>query len=122
MNSLGGKPSKDFTELPPFEKPTQGSNTILVEANLRFKEIKMTTSNLILDPLLEFVLTPCKRCCIQRPVYRRQKVLEQCEEKFNEELEITNLLSKIRDTHDMTRHLKNEAMTDVLKYSKARII
>mmetsp|Transcript_11453 Transcript_11453/g.17247 ORF Transcript_11453/g.17247 Transcript_11453/m.17247 type:complete len:187 (+) Transcript_11453:1027-1587(+) len=87
-----------------------------------FSSIKISSFNLILDPFLGCLLWPFEMCCKRRGCFLRPKILEKCEEKFTDELEVTNLLSKVRLTYDMLAHLLTKEQKLLLKYNKERVI
>jgi len=60
-----------------------------------------------MDPLLRLLAIPIAPCTKNAGCFRRQKILDSCEEKFSGELEITSLLRKIRDSHDMLKFMTN---------------
>ena len=45
---------------------------------------------------------------------KRQKTLEKCEEKLNNELEITTMLHKINSTHALLRNLMHKRHRDYM--------
>ena len=55
-------------------------------------------------------------------MFLRPKILEKCEEKFTDEMEVTALLKKIRDSYDMLKNLHDPKYRSYLKYSKDRVI
>ena len=89
------------------QKKENKFKNLLADIEREYKPIKINSLNLIFDPLLILCMTPLRRCCRHQSAYSRSTILQQCEDKFSDELEITNLLTKIRDTYDMTRHLHN---------------
>ena len=48
--------------------------------------------------------------------------MDQCGEKFQTELEITSLLSKIRDSHQMLKYIKTLRQHEILKFNSERVI
>jgi hypothetical protein len=36
---------------------------------------------------------------------QRMKIINECNKKFAQEMDIENFLSKVRDTHDMFKHM-----------------
>mmetsp|Transcript_14830 Transcript_14830/g.22996 ORF Transcript_14830/g.22996 Transcript_14830/m.22996 type:complete len:457 (-) Transcript_14830:84-1454(-) len=88
----------------------------------KFEEIKFSTFDLLMDPLLGYVFCFCKPCMKSAGFFQRPEVLTKCEDKFTEELEITTLLSKIRDSYDMLRHLQTDEQKQLLKFNQDRVI
>ena len=75
-----------------------------------------------MDPIIASLMFPFACCFEKWGIFSRPKILEKCEEKFNSELEITTLLGKIRDSHDMLKNLQDKKFQTLLKYGKDRII
>ena len=48
--------------------------------------------------------------------------MEKCEEKLNDELEITGMLHKINSTNALLRHLMHKRHRDYMKYHKSNVI
>jgi hypothetical protein len=48
--------------------------------------------------------------------------MEKCEDKYANEMEVTNLLTKVRDTFAMVGNLQTKQQKELLKYSKDRVI
>jgi hypothetical protein len=71
----------------------------------QFESISFNTMQLIFDPLIGKLCLPLKCCLKKQGFYKRPKILEKCSDTYVNELEITNLLSKIRDTHAMVSNL-----------------
>jgi len=87
-----------------------------------FKPIQFNTLSVVLDPLAACLFFPFEVCCKRRGCFLRPKILEKCEEKFTDELEVTNLLSKIRVTYDMLKNLLTNEQKLLLRYNKDRVI
>ena len=75
-----------------------------------------------MDPIIASLMFPFACCFEKWGIFSRPKILEKCEEKFNSELEITTILGKIRDSHDMLKNLQDKKFQTLLKYGKDRII
>ena len=55
--------------------------------------------------------------------YRDQnKVLLKVEEKFVDELEVSKMLGKIRDSHDVIKNLVSKEYRGLLLYNKNRVV
>ena len=53
---------------------------------------------------------------------RRQQFISNCQDKWSEELDVINLLKKVRDSHVMLKNLKSKENKALIKYSKDRIV
>ena len=95
---------------------------IIKKIQAQFESINLNVMQLILDPLLGAFFFPLKCCLKNFGCYRRPKILAKCEDTYANELEITNLLQKIRDTHAMVANLQTRKHRILLKYSKDRVI
>jgi hypothetical protein len=54
--------------------------------------------------------------------FQRPKIMERCQDKYAQEIEITSLVNKIRDAHSMISGLQTKEQKQLLKYTKDRII
>lgn len=88
----------------------------------QFSDIKISFFNVMIDPILACVLRPCKSCNRTSGYNIRSKMLERCEDKYANELEVTNLINKLRDTYGMTHGLRSKEQRDLLRYTKDRVI
>lgn len=76
-----------------------------------FKKIKFSKVLLITDSILSIFLAPFKCCCKSsckktwKKINERSELYDKCEQRFNKELEVTNILKKLRDTNDMLKNL-----------------
>lgn len=61
-----------------------------------------------MDPILQLICLPLYCFFKNAAFYQRPKLLERCGDKFANELEITSLLNKLRDTHGMLSGLQNK--------------
>ena len=65
---------------------------------------------------------PCKSCTRKAGCFTRSKILDRCSDKYANELEVTNLINKLRDAHSMTYGLQTKEQRMLLKYTKDRVI
>ena len=50
------------------------------------------------------------------------RLLTRASDKFGEELEVTNILNKLRNSYDIIKALKDKQNSILLKFSKERVI
>ena len=69
------------------------------------------------------VITSCC-CCLKKTCgsHQRNKILEKAEEKINDELEITSLLHKLRNSYDSIKQYQSKSKMMDLKLNKERVI
>lgn len=60
--------------------------------------------------------------CSKRGFTERQKLLNKCNDRFAEEVDILALLAKIRDTYSMLRFLRGKQHKALLRFQKDRTI
>ena len=53
---------------------------------------------------------------------RQKDIIQKCEDKISEQLEITSLLKKINESHLMLQEFSNPKNAKFLKYNKSRVI
>ena len=82
-----------------------------------FSPIKISTFQLLFDPILALFICS-NRCCKHN---ERIKTLEKTDELFTEELNVNNMLKKIRASYDVLKNIIDENKF-YLKYSKNRVI
>ena len=82
-----------------------------------FTKINFSTSEVLLDPILN-CLMPCSR----KGFVERQKLLNKCNDRFSEEVDILALISKVRDTYGMLRFLRGKQHKALLRFQKDRTI
>ena len=76
----------------------------------------------LIDPIFRYF------CCGRSPfsffssVRKQNKILEKAEEKFTDELDVKNMIAKIRDSYDLVNKLVNKEYKGLLKYHKSRTI
>ena len=70
----------------------------------QFENIKFSTLYLVLDPILETLCCPVNICFQDLFCFKRTKILTKASDKFTNELDVFNLLNKIRTTHQMLKN------------------
>jgi hypothetical protein len=50
--------------------------------------------------------------------FKRYRQLDECNDKFSEEMDIINILKKIRDADSILKHLMNKDDKNIVKISK----
>ena len=82
-----------------------------------FKRINISTLQLLFDPITSYLIC-FKSCCKQ---WERIKVLEKSDELFNQELNVRNLIDKLKSTYDLQKEFIKQ--NDLyLKYNTSRVI
>lgn len=72
------------------------------DISCKFKDIKISTLDLFIDPIFCF-LCPL-RCCRTISCRKRAYLLNKSNEKFEEDLDILNLLNKVKDSSNTVAH------------------
>lgn len=75
---------------------------------------------MILDPFLAMFSPP--GMCKNMGCSRRNQVLKRCNDRFANELDIINLLQKVRDSYGMIRFLRGKEHKALLRFNKDRAI
>ena len=72
-------------------------------------KIDVSICELFTDPLVYFVLGPLTRLkCIRRlPCIKRLTLLEKCEWRFQQELDVNTILRRLRFSYNSLSRLKN---------------
>jgi hypothetical protein len=88
-----------------------------------FDKINIQLHHLLIDPILAVIFAPIK-CCLKKSYgfIQRPKILERCQNKYSNELEIISLISRVRECHSMTSGLQSKQQKELLKYTKDRVI
>lgn len=80
-----------------------------------FTPVEISTYDLIVDPMLNFITYPC--CFLQAcrkaakcRCHGRKFELENCEKKLSEQLDIVNLIQKVNLTYGVIKQLTNKRM------------
>ena len=64
----------------------------------------------------------CKKIGPCKYLFRREKLISKCEDKLTDELEVTNMLGKIRDSHSLLKFLHNKFDQDILAVNQDRVV
>ena len=84
----------------------------------KFARFKFTSLQLVFDPLI----TAFCCCCTHLDAFKRRKYLEKVSERFDSELDLLQILGKIRDSYDLIKHLVTPNEFNLLKINKDRVI
>lgn len=59
---------------------------------------------MLIDPIISIILFPWRKTnCLKS--FARQHVLEEANLRFKQEMDLTKILRKIRDSHDMLKYM-----------------
>ena len=75
-----------------------------IKSKVEFKKIKIPTLYMLLEPILNPLISIfcfCRRCC--RSPKRIRKLLENGEERLEKHLEVTKLMKQVKRTHDILK-------------------
>lgn len=85
-----------------------------------FTKLSFSKVEVMLEPIIK-TCCPCKN--IKSESWQsRSDILKKCTDKYENELEITKILTKIRDTYSMLRFLRTKDSKAYLRYNKDRAI
>ena len=104
----------------PQDKETPQHKVTLQEyLDDNFSKIQFSTLQILLDPLITsfFCFKRCS-CCHS---WRRVKLLQESDSRFNDELNIRKMLEKIRTSTDLQQEFSQQN-EEYLKYNKSRVI
>ena len=87
-----------------------------------FRNIKLSMCQLVFDPPLGCLCCPFRLSMPKSSLTRSLKLADKCEERLKDDLDVTNLLKKVKDSHAMLQHLVASGDKDLLKYHKGRVI
>ena len=89
----------------------------------KFKEIKISAMEVLLDPLLAIIFCPFA-CCFSscRSFRNRTEILEKSAERISQELDIIHLLHKIRLSNDLWNNLLGKRQKEMLKFQRSGVI
>ena len=84
--------------------------------------VKISDSRILLDSLINTIT-----CCFSGflrhsgPV-RRERIIEKCDEKFTDAVEVTNLINRVNMPYQVMKNIQDQKLHDILKYSKQRLV
>jgi len=92
-----------------------------------YKKLNFGTCYLLADPILGLFYWPlkclvCKCCQGCRGVLRKKEEFKKCEAKKEEELDVVNILQKLRDSYGMLRNLHDGVDKKLLDFNVDRVI
>ena len=89
--------------------------------------IKITALEVLFDPIISFLFYPINKLlnilghdylsCL-----KRGKTLEKCEEKLSNELDILNLLKKIRQSNSILNFILTKRQKMYIKYNEQKVV
>ena len=82
----------------------RGELTPQVKFEHLFAKFSFSWLWLTLDPFLDSIFF-IFRCCKFWPCFKRMRMLNQVQKKFRQDLDLVNILNKIRDSHEILRNL-----------------
>lgn len=92
----------------------------MMQVRKMFDKINISTFQLVVDPI--FTMFCCCSSCNLCGCSRQRRTLEQVDEKFSQEMEVTMLLKKVRDSYDLLKNAQKKQYRKYLKYNKKRVI
>ena len=92
-----------------------------------YRKLHFGTCYLLADPILGLLYWPLKglarTCCPGcRGILRKKEEFNECREKKEQELDIVNILQKLRDSHGMLRYLHDGVDKKLLDFNVDRVI
>ena len=92
------------------------------ELRSQFERIKINNFLLLIfDPIITSFCCCCKKSNLCGS-FERLRLLTRASDKFGEELEVTNILNKLRNSYDIIKTLTEKQNSILLKFSKERVI
>lgn len=88
----------------------------------QFETINFSTFYLVFDPLLEKLCCTVNICFEEMFCFKRIKILKKAEDKFSRELEVSNILNKVRTTHQMLKNFQMKEQSKFIKYNEDYLI
>jgi len=86
-----------------------------------FTKFKFDVWNLVMDHYVTYWCWPFERCNLCKS-FKRTKLLELVHDKFKKELDLVLMLKKIRDSHDILKHMHKKDDRQLLKFNKDRVV
>ena len=88
----------------------------------QFETIKFSSFYLVFDPFLEIICCPVNICFSDMFCFKRSRILQKASDKFNEEMQVSNILNKIRNTHQMLKNFQIIDQEKFVKYNEDYVI
>lgn len=100
-----------------------GKNTYLKPENM-FERIKISTCVIFMDSFLCSILSPFQnlKCCLRTPCFRRSMILEKCEERFQQELDVNTLIKRMRFSYNSLSKMKNQQIDKYLRLNESSVV
>ena len=96
----------------------QRTNDFLRE---QFKKIEIFWYQQVIDYFVTKLLWPCKTC-IFKDIWSRQKFIDVANERFEAELDLVNIIEKVRNSHDILNNMLHGQAKTLLKVNEERVI
>ena len=77
----------------------------------------MSSIMVIIDPFLEVLCYPVEICFKDKFCFARSKLLKKADDKFQNELEVSNILGQLRTTNQMMKNLQTKDQKSFIKYN-----
>ena len=88
----------------------------------QFEVIKFSTFFILLDPILEKLCCPVNLCFQDMFCWKRSKILKKAADKFANELAVSNILNKIRTTHQILKNFSIKDQDKFIMYNEDYVI
>ena len=75
----------------------------ILKLDTKYQPVKISFLEIFCNPILRVILYPLK-CCL-KSLYKDLNIYTRCEDKLTDQLEVTNLLSKVNNSHNLLKHL-----------------
>ena len=116
----GGENSKQYEE--DKKDVIQTQPTMRSKIKEEFGPIEPSMIQVLTDPI-------CRMFCCGQSLYdccpstrRQNRLLEMAEDKFSEELDVAQLLMKLRDSYDLTKNMVKKEYRGLLAYQRGRVL
>ena len=86
-----------------------------------YEPIEINTWHMLTDSFTAIICCPCTRCCCRGPS-RRLKTLEMAQEKLDTELDVLELIKRVRESNDFFMNLLRKDQKQLLTYQKSWLI
>lgn len=89
-----------------------------------FERINMSSWVLMKDTFLCTILSPCSKfkCCLRTPCFRRTHILEKCEERFQQELDVNTIIKRTRYSYNSLSQLENKDIKKYLRLNESTVV
>lgn len=89
-----------------------------------FERIQISTFKLFMDPIIQIFMVVCSKCkCCQRQgTLRRMKILEKCDDRFAQEIDLSQILKKLRIAYNLINRTQTREFKKLQKFNKRNVI